>query len=80
MADELTLPDSLEKARAMLSDPGEINKWLQARRFPELQDRYNELERPALPQQIADILDAREAANGTVAKNRRWISGSQTGE
>jgi HK97 family phage major capsid protein len=71
MADELTLPDSLEKARAMLSDPGEINKWLQARRFPELQDRYNELERPALPQQIADILDAREAANGTVAKNVR---------
>lgn len=69
--EELTLPDSLEKARAMLSDPAEINRWLQARRFPELQDRYNELERPPLPQQIADILDAREAANGTVAKNVR---------
>jgi len=69
--DELTLPDSLEKARAMLNDPQEINRWLQARRFTDLQDRYNELERPGLPQQIAEILDAREAANGTVAKNVR---------
>jgi HK97 family phage major capsid protein len=69
--DELTLPDSLEKARAMLNDPAEINRWLQARRFTDLQDRYNELERPPLPQQIAEILDAREAANGTVAKATR---------
>ncbi len=77
--DELTLPDSLEKARAMLNDPQEINRWLQARRFTDLQDRYNELERPGLPQQIAEILDAREAASGTVAKNVRetmdaWLS------
>ena len=77
--DELTLPDTLEKARAMLMDTAEIARWLQARRFPELQDRYNELERPPLPQQIAEILDAREAANGTVAKNVRetmdaWLS------
>jgi HK97 family phage major capsid protein len=78
-ADELTLPDNLETARAMLSDPNEVARWLQARRFPELQDRYNEMERPALPQQIADILEAREAANGTVAKATReamdaWLS------
>jgi HK97 family phage major capsid protein len=80
MADELTLPDSLDKARAMLSDPAEINRWLQARRFTDLQDRYNELERPALPQQIADILDAREAANGTVAKNVRETMDQWLGE
>lgn len=64
--DELTLPESLEKATAMLNDPAEINKWLQARRFSELQARFNELERPALPQQIADILDAREAQTGAI--------------
>jgi HK97 family phage major capsid protein len=67
----LTLPDNLQTARAMLNDPAEMARWLQAGRFVELQDRYNELERPALPQQIADILDAREAANGTVAKATR---------
>lgn len=76
---ELTLPDSLETATAMLNDPTEINRWLQARRFTDLQDRYNELSRPALPQQIADILDAREAQNGTVAQATReamdrWLS------
>ncbi len=66
--DELTLPDNLERATAMLSDPAEINKWLQARRFPELQSRFNELDRPALPQQIADILGAREAETGAQAR------------
>lgn len=69
--DELTLPDSVEKSTAMLNDPAEINRWLQARRFADLQNRHNELTRPALPEQIADILDAREAQNGTTAKAAR---------
>ncbi len=69
--EELTLPDKLETATAMLNDPQEINKWLRGGRFTDLQDRYNELSRPSLPQQIADILDAREAANGTVAQATR---------
>lgn len=77
--DELTLPDSVEKSTAMLNDPAEINKWLQARRFADLQDRHNELTRPTLAQQITDILDAREAQNGTVAKTvtetmDQWLS------
>ena len=65
--DDLQLPTDIETASEMLSDPAEINKWLQARRFTDLQDRYNELTRPDLPKQIADILDAREAQNGTIA-------------
>ena len=65
--DELTLPDNLENATAMLNDPQEISRWLKAGRFTDLQRRFNELDRPPLPQQIADILDAREAQNGSVA-------------
>ncbi len=64
--DELTLPDNLATAQAMLGDVQEIQKWLKAGRFVDLQRRFNELDRPALPQQIADILDAREAQNGVI--------------
>lgn len=66
-AEEMTLPDTLEKADAMLRDPVEINRWLQAKRFPDLQARFNKLSEPDLPTQIANILDAREAQNGTIA-------------
>jgi len=78
--DELTLPESLDKATAMLNDPAEINRWLQARRFTDLQDRYNELSRPSLPQQIAEILDAREAQNGTVNKATKAAMDEWLGE
>lgn len=69
--DELTLPDNLETATAMLNDATEINKWLKAGRFAALQSRFNELERPPLAQQVSDILDAREAQNGTMASAAR---------
>jgi HK97 family phage major capsid protein len=64
--EELTLPDNLDTAQRMLSDVQEIQKWLKAGRFVDLQRRFNELDRPALPQQIADILDAREAQTGVI--------------
>jgi HK97 family phage major capsid protein len=67
MADELQLPSDRDTATAMLNDPAEINKWLRAGRFTDLQDRYNELTAPTMAQQVADILDAREAQAGTVA-------------
>lgn len=69
--DELTLPDKVETAKAMLNDAQEISKWLKAGRFTDLQDRYNDLTRPDLATQVSDILDAREAANGTVANATR---------
>lgn len=69
--EDLTLPETVERSTAMLNDPAEINKWLQARRFAELQNRHNELTRPGLPQQIADILDAREAQNQTVKRETK---------
>lgn len=65
--DTLLLPTDRDTATAMLNDPAEINKWLRAGRFTDLQDRYNEITTPPLAQQVADILDARDAANGTVA-------------
>jgi len=64
---ELQLPTDVDTAAAMLNDPAELNKWLRAGRFTDLQDRYNELTRPPLAEQITDILDAREAQNGTIA-------------
>ena len=65
--EELQLPTDVDTATAMLNDPAELNKWLRAGRFTDLQDRYNELTRPPLAEQITDILDAREAQNGTIA-------------
>lgn len=78
VADELTLPDSHEKSTAMLQDPAEINRWLQARRFNELVDRHAELGRPGLADQVADILGAREAQQGIIANSvnetmDRWL-------
>ena len=70
-AEELTLPDNLETATAMLNDFKEVTKWATANRLGELQARFNELDRPPLAEQIADILDAREAQNGTVAQATR---------
>jgi HK97 family phage major capsid protein len=67
MADTLQLPVDLETASAMLNDPAEVNKWFMAGKFSDLQKRFNELERPPLGEQVADILAAREAQNGTVA-------------
>jgi len=63
---ELQLPTDVDTATAMLNDPVVLNQWLRAGRFTDLQDRYNELTRPPLAEQITDILDAREAQNGTV--------------
>lgn len=65
--DELVLPTDVDTATAMLNDPAVLNQWLRAGRFTDLQDRYNELTRPPLAEQITDILDAREAQNGTIA-------------
>jgi HK97 family phage major capsid protein len=64
---ELVLPTDVDTATAMLNDPAEIGKWLRAGKFTDIQNRYNELTRPPLADQITDILEAREAANGTVA-------------
>jgi len=63
--EELTLPTSRDTAAAMLNDFKEVTKWATANRLGELQARFNELDRPALPQQVADILEAREAQNQT---------------
>ncbi|MGE0227769.1 MAG: phage major capsid protein [Dehalococcoidia bacterium] len=71
VAEELQLPTDLDTATRMLNDPAEVNRWLRAGQFANLQARFNELERPPLANQIADILDAREAANGTVAQATR---------
>ncbi len=66
VTDTLQLPTDRDTAMAMLNDPAEIKKWLEARRFTDLQDRYNELTAPPLAEQVANILDAREAANGSI--------------
>jgi HK97 family phage major capsid protein len=63
-----TLPDTFEKSTAMLNDPKEIARWAQAGTFGALQNHHNELGRPKLPEEIADILEAREAQNGTQAR------------
>lgn len=69
--EELTLPTDRETAAAMLNDFREVTRWATANRLGELQARFNELDRPPLAQQVADILDAREAQNGTVAQAAR---------
>lgn len=69
--DELVLPTDRETATAILNDPAEVYRWIQARRLTDLQDRYNELTAPSLAQQVSDILDAREAQAGTVAQATR---------
>lgn len=69
--EELVLPTDRETAAAMMNDPAEIYRWAKARRVTDLQDRYNELTAPPLPQQVADILEAREAQAGTVAQATR---------
>lgn len=69
--DELVLPTDRETATAILNDPAEVYRWIQARRLTDLQDRYNDLTAPSLAQQVSDILDAREAQAGTVAQATR---------
>lgn len=69
--EELTLPDNRDTAAAMLNDFREVTRWATANRLGELQARFNELDRPPLPQQVADILAAREAEQGIVANATR---------
>jgi HK97 family phage major capsid protein len=68
---ELELPENAQAAEAILNNPAEISKWLQAGRFTDLQDRYNEMTRPPLAQQVTDILEAREAERGTIANGTK---------
>lgn len=69
--EELTLPDNRDTAASMLNDFKEVTRWAQANRLGELQARFNELDRPPLATQVADILDAREAASGNVAQQTK---------
>lgn len=67
MPDELVLPTDKATMDAVEADPRELKRWMEAGRFGELQNRRMELNKPPLAEEIADILDAREAQAGTVA-------------
>jgi len=65
--EELTLPTDRATAANMLNDFKEVTKWATANRLADLQERFNELDRPEFDKRVADIIEARETASGTIA-------------
>lgn len=64
--EDLRLPETAEATRHILNTQPEIAKWIRAGRLSQLQDHYNELTRPELPQQMTDILQAFMDSQGMI--------------